>query len=129
VADRVVFSGFRDDVARITAAADVVAHPALADALPTSLIYAAASGAAVVASDVGGIPEIIGDGAGLLVAPGDASALSGAIAGLLDDEEHRRALGRAARRRFEDVFEGRAWARRLAEVYRGLASTQRAVPH
>jgi glycosyltransferase involved in cell wall biosynthesis len=128
VADRVVFAGFREDVARIAATADVVAHPALADALPTSLIHAAASGAAVVASDVGGIPEIVGDGAGLLVAPGDPSDLSGAIAGLLADEEHRRAVGEAARRRFEDLFEGRAWARRLAEVYRGLSSTQRAVP-
>ncbi len=118
IADRVVFAGFRDDVAAAAAAADVVAHPSLADALATALIYACAVGAPVVASRVGGLPEIVGGGAGVLVPPGDPAALAGAIGSLLGDPGLRRELGRSARRRFEEEFDGRVWARRLAALYR-----------
>jgi glycosyltransferase involved in cell wall biosynthesis len=121
LADRVVFAGFRDDVPRVAACADVVAHPSLADALSTALVHASAVGAAIVGSDVGGIPEIIGGGAGVLVSPGDPNALSEAITALLGDSGRRELMGAAARRRFEELFEGHAWARRLAALYRDVA--------
>jgi glycosyltransferase involved in cell wall biosynthesis len=66
------------------------------------VIEAMAGGTPVVASHVGGIPEIIEDGiSGVLVPPGDASALREALAGLMGDSIRRHAMGEAARRRSE----------------------------
>ena len=70
LAGRVVFAGFREDVAGLLAAADLVVHPSHADALPTALIHALAAGVPAVATRVGGIPEIVGDDAGVLVPAG-----------------------------------------------------------
>ncbi len=111
---RVVFAGFREDVAALLAAADLVVHPSHADALPTALIHALAAGVPAVATRVGGIPEIVGDDAGMLVAPGEPAALAGAIRDLAGDAGRRRQMGEAARARFAARFEGTAWARRLA---------------
>jgi glycosyltransferase involved in cell wall biosynthesis len=106
VADRLRLLGFRADVENVYGAADVVAVPSTApDPLPGSAIEAAAAGCAVVASRHGGLPEIIRDHeTGRLFSPGDAAALAGIAAELLDDEGLRRRLGSAAaadvRRRF-----------------------------
>jgi glycosyltransferase involved in cell wall biosynthesis len=93
VADRVVHLGFVDDVARVYGAADVIAVPSKQpDPLPNAALEAAASGCCVVASDHGGLPEILRDGeTGLLVTPGDPAALAAAIAGA-----DRERLGAAA---------------------------------
>jgi glycosyltransferase involved in cell wall biosynthesis len=106
VKDRVRLTGFRDDVDTIYGAADVIAVPSTAaDPLPGAAIEAAAAGCAVVASDTGGLPEIIEDReTGRLIAPGDASALARAASELIDNPAERRRLGEAAardaRRRF-----------------------------
>jgi glycosyltransferase involved in cell wall biosynthesis len=63
-----------------------------------------ASGIPVVASNVGGIPEIVDDAVGILVPPGDAEALAGAIERLLDDPDARLRMGREGRRRVEERF-------------------------
>ena len=83
---------------------DVVAIPSVVDSqgnvdgLPNVLLEAMASGRAVVASRVAGIPELIDDGhTGLLVPPGDASALASSLSRVLLDDELRGALGRRAR--------------------------------
>ncbi|MFH1329846.1 MAG: glycosyltransferase [Actinomycetota bacterium] len=115
--DRVAFAGFREDVAEVLAAADLVVHPSHADALPTALIHALAAGVPAVATRVGGIPEIVGEQAGVLVAPGDPSAVAAAIRALADDAPRRRQMGEAARSRFAARFEGTAWARRLRAFY------------
>jgi glycosyltransferase involved in cell wall biosynthesis len=98
VRDRLVLCGFRDDVDNVYGAADLVAVPSTApDPLPGSAVEAAAAGCAVIAADHGGLPEIIRDGVtGLLVAPGDPSALARAGAALLDDPARAAALGAAA---------------------------------
>ncbi|MCU0282218.1 MAG: glycosyltransferase [Acidimicrobiia bacterium] len=114
---RVVFAGFREDVAGLLAAADLVVHPSHADALPTALIHALAAGVPAVATRVGGIPEIVGDDAGILVPPGEPAALAGAIRDLAGDAGRAREMGEAARARFATLFEGTAWARRLAALY------------
>lgn len=113
----VVFAGFRDDVPALMAASDLVVHPSLAEALPTALIHALAAGRAVVATDVGGTPEVVTPDIGPLVPAGDARALAGALRPLLHDEEARAAAGAAARRRFEAEFDATAWARRLQQTY------------
>lgn len=98
VRDRVRLIGFRDDVQTVYGAADVVAVPSTAgDPLPGSAVEAAAAGCAVVASAIGGLPEIIRDReTGMLVAPGDPLALASACAALLEDPGERERLGAAA---------------------------------
>ncbi len=117
---RMVFTGFRTDVGRILAASDLVVHPSEFDALPTTLIHALAAGVPAVASAVGGIPEIVAPGTGTLVPPGDAAALSAAVSAMALDADGRRWMGKAARERFDQEFEGTRWARRLVEVYRAV---------
>ncbi|MEE9299465.1 MAG: glycosyltransferase family 4 protein [Acidimicrobiia bacterium] len=114
---RIVFTGFREDVPLLFAAADLVVHPSLGDALPTSLIHALAAGLPIVASDIGGIPEIVTPGAGFLVPPGDPAALASAITRLAADEAGRRLMEKRSRERFEEEFEAAAWARRLRSLY------------
>lgn len=98
VGGRVRHIGFRPDVANVLGAADIVAVPSTApDPLPNAAIEAAAAGCCVVASDHGGLPEILSDGiSGLLVAPSDPGALARAIAGLADDPVRCARLGAAA---------------------------------
>ncbi len=117
IADRVVFAGFREDVGTVLAACDLIVHPSLADALPTALIHGLAAGVPAVATDVGGIPEIVTSDAGLLVPPGDAGALAVAISVLAADPQRRLVMGEAARRRFDGAFEAGRWARRLRALY------------
>jgi glycosyltransferase involved in cell wall biosynthesis len=117
VSGRVRFAGYRDDVPAVLQAADVVVHPSHADALPTALIHALAASAPIVATDVGGIPEVVGEDAGVLLAPGDVDGLAVALSRLADDQASRARMGAAGRRRFEEHFEARQWARRLLALY------------
>jgi starch synthase len=81
-------------------------------------LEAMACGAAVVASRVGGIPEVVADGeTGVLVPPGDVPALAAALRSLLEAPERRRALGQAGRRRVEALFSWDRVAERTLEVY------------
>ncbi len=99
VEDRLHVLGFRADLENVLGAVEVVAVPSTSpDPLPGAAIEAAAAGCAVIASAHGGLPEIIRDGqTGLLVAPGDASALARAARELIDDGALRERLGAAAR--------------------------------
>src|SRR5262249_40268013 len=97
--DVVRFLGFRGDVPDLMAAADLVVLPSVAEAFGIVLTEALYLGTPVVASNVGGIPEIVTDGIdGVLVPPADSDALAGAIATLLQDPERRQRLGGARRR-------------------------------
>ncbi|NMC19642.1 MAG: glycosyltransferase [Thermogutta sp.] len=112
LADRVALAGFREDVPDLLAAADLFVFPSLAEGLGSSVIDAMLLGLPVVASNVGGIPEILappgmksGEVLGWLVPPGDSSSLAAAMAAALDLPEERRsrlaAIGKnAAERHF-----------------------------
>jgi len=115
--DRVRFLGHRDDVPDLLVAADIVAHPSEFEALPTALIEALAAARPVVATAVGGIPEVVTAETGTLVPAGDPAALARALRHLAADPWHRTALGAAARRRFEAHFDARVWAGRLTDLY------------
>jgi glycosyltransferase involved in cell wall biosynthesis len=113
----VTFAGAlaHDALPEAFAAADVVAVPSVVDragnvdGLPNALLEALASGRAVVASAVAGIPDVVSDGRnGLLVKSGDAAALASALRRLKDDAETRGALAAAARRSAEREL---TWAR------------------
>ncbi len=105
IAHRVVFTGRRDDVPAVTAALDVAVLPSYREAQGLSVLEAMALSRPVVASNVGGIPEMIEDGVtGLLVPPHDAVALSAAIVRLLRDHPYADTLGRAGHDLVHDRF-------------------------
>jgi glycosyltransferase involved in cell wall biosynthesis len=115
--DRVVFAGFREDVGELLAAGDLIVHPSHADALPTALIHGQAAGLPAVATAVGGIPEIVTPGTGVLVEPGRVTDLAAAIDDLAADASARRRLGDRARESFTHRFEGGIWAGDLKALY------------
>ena len=105
IAHRVVFTGRRDDVPAVTAALDVAVLPSYREAQGLSVLEAMALSRPVVASNVGGIPEMIEDGVtGLLVPPHDAEALATAIVRLLRDHPYADTLGRAGHDLVHDRF-------------------------
>lgn len=110
-----------DRAAAVLAAAQVVVLPSISEGLPMTLLEALSQGKAVVASRVGGIPEVITDGIdGVLVPPGDPEALARAVAGLATDPARRASLGRAARARAEHLRDHEVYGP-LDRLYRELA--------
>ena len=94
--------GFRRDLRALLPMADLVVPPSFHEAFPRVLLEAMAAGRAVVATRVGGVPEAVEDGVtGLMVPPGDVSALADAMASLLRDPGRRRAMEAAARLRVQ----------------------------
>jgi glycosyltransferase involved in cell wall biosynthesis len=91
------FLGSCAEVGPLLARADVVVLPSLHEGMSNAVMEAMAARRAVVATDVGGTPELLGDH-GILVPPADAGALASAIGGLLADPRRRASLGAAARR-------------------------------
>ena len=121
VEDRVRLLGLRDDVPNLLAAADIFAMPSLSEGLPLALLEAMFAGRAIVASAVGGIPEVITDGReGLLVPPNDPGALAAALRRLLDDRALRIRLGRAAQVRAAEQFTVGAMADAYERLYYGI---------
>ncbi len=126
LSERVIFAGTRTDVSGIIRASSLVILPSEHEALPTTLIEAAACGRPVVASDIDGIPEVVIDGeTGLLVPVGDEVALADRVTALLDDEPRRRRMGASARAMAEDRFSAHRWAERLYEIYEQAALERR----
>lgn len=115
--ERIRWAGYRTDVDALLAGFDLFVHPSLDDAFPTVLLEAMAAGLPIVASSVGGIPEIVTPGVtGALVPPGDATALATTIRALLEDSG---ALLRMRGNTEEHAkrFSTAAWFERLQAVY------------
>ncbi len=134
VASRVVFRGKipPDELQASYARAAVCVLPSVLDArgdtegLGVVLLEAMNHGTPVIASRVGGIPDIVEDGvSGLLVPPGDADALAAAVRRLRDDPVLARRLGEAGRRRLRERFSWPAIVRRWLDVYTGLVTRPR----
>jgi glycosyltransferase involved in cell wall biosynthesis len=105
LAERVRFLGPLDEIGPLLAAADAVVMPSHWEGLPLVLLEAQARGAPVVASAVGGIPEVIEDGvSGRLVPAGDAAALAEALAWCQRRPDLARTLGREGERRVRDHY-------------------------
>lgn len=110
--DCVHFAGDRSDVARLLCAFDVFVQPSRTEGLSIALLEASAAGCAIVASRVGGNPEIVADGQrGRLFESDDAAALEALLSELLGDAAQRQRLGEAAR----------AWAEREVGIERARA--------
>jgi len=111
------------EVIQILSHATVFACPSLYEPLGIVNLEAMACGAAVVASRVGGIPEVVLDGqTGLLVPPGDPVLLAAAISPLTSDPARSAAMGRLGRQRVAAEFSWTSVAARTAELYAGLVS-------
>ncbi|RMG46671.1 MAG: glycosyltransferase [Acidobacteria bacterium] len=119
LAGRVRLAGNVEDIPGLLAALDLFVLPSLSEGMSNALLEAMAAGCAVVATDVGGNRECLGD-TGVLVPAGDAVALREAIEELLGDEERRRHLGRRARERAARHFAIEAMVARTADLYRSL---------
>jgi glycosyltransferase involved in cell wall biosynthesis len=98
VCGQVLFAGARADVAQLLPALDIFVLPSLTEGLSIALLEAAAAALPIVATAVGGNPEIVRHGeTGLLVPPANGAALQEAVCQLLSDPLGRQALGRRAR--------------------------------
>ena len=113
--DQVRFLGFLSDVRPVLAAADVLVLPSRTEGLPMAVLEAMAAGLPVVASAVGSLPEVLGDGAGLLVPPGDVPALRVALE-RLSVPDVRAAVAAEARRRVESRYAAATMARSYREL-------------
>lgn len=125
LAERAVFTGFREDVPDLMAAADVVVHASvLPDPLPNVIIEAMALGRPVVAADGGGVPVMVEDGVtGIIVPPRDHAAMAGAMSRLLRDRDGAEAMGAAGVERARRLFDKDENARILEdELLRALGA-------
>jgi glycosyltransferase involved in cell wall biosynthesis len=127
--DAVRFVGFRLDVAEILASLDVFVLSSLSEGLSLTLLEAMAAGLPIVATRVGGNPEVVQDGdTGLLVPSGDPPALARALARLLLDAELRVQMGESGRRRYSQNFTLQAMVRGYVRLYRRLAGVPEPEP-
>jgi glycosyltransferase involved in cell wall biosynthesis len=118
VAHRVIFTGRRDDVPAVTAALDVAVLPSWREAQGLSILEAMALSRPVVASDVGGIPEMIEDGVtGLLVEHDNPVALAGAIIRLLRDRAFASQIARAGHDLAHERFCVELMVKAIEEIY------------
>jgi len=119
----VSLTGEREDVPGRLAGADVFVLSSRSEAMPMVVLEAMAAGLPIVATAVGGVPELVLDGeTGLLVAPDDPEALAVALSRLAEDPSLRRRLGAAARARAEQHHSLDRMHRSYAEVYRSATS-------
>ncbi len=116
--DAVQFLGTRRDVPDVLAALNVFVLASREEGLPVALLEAMAAGLPVVATSVGGIPDVVVDGeTGLLVPPGDPARLSEAIFRLMNNGEEARAMGREASKRVAERFDVSRMVRAYEDVY------------
>jgi len=118
---RVRFLGFRTDVADILRAVDIVALSSLQETFGISLVEALAAAKPIVATRVGGVPEVVGRSeCGILVPSRDPAALAAALTALLRDRARAEAMGREGRRRARALFHERTMAERTFALYEEL---------
>lgn len=119
--DRIKFVGEREDVETLMAGMDILIVPSTREAFGRVAAEAGACGKPVVATEVGGLPEIVMDGeTGILVPPEDCDAMSAAILRLLQDEDLRRTMGIKARERICRFFDIRRTIDEIENIYRTL---------
>ncbi len=122
---RVHFLGWRADLPAVYGDADVVVLSSHNEGTPVSLIEALAAARAVVATSVGGVPDIVRPGCGALVHDSDAEAMAREITALLHDAESRTRLGRAGRAAVYPSYDAQSLVRRIDDLYRELVANIR----
>ncbi len=123
--DRFRFLGERSDVIRLLVGCDVFVLPSRQEGLPVTLMEATSTGTAIVATAVGGVPQVITDGVdGLIVPPGDPEALADAVERVATDPDLRRRLGEGATQR-SSLFDVGAASDEVEGIYRRLVGAGR----
>jgi glycosyltransferase involved in cell wall biosynthesis len=97
---------------------DVFVMPSFTEGTPNCIVEAMACGKPIIASEVGGIPDMVGDDSGVLVPAGDMSALAEAMLRLAQDSELRKRMGEAAKERYEKFFSPQVVVPLMLETYR-----------
>lgn len=115
---KVFFLGLRQDIPRILAMLDVFVLPSLSEGLSMAILEAMIAGKPVVATQVGGNPELVLDGkTGFLVPPGNSQALAASVVALLTNTERAIQLAEEGKRRAEEQFSLQAMVRAYQELY------------
>jgi glycosyltransferase involved in cell wall biosynthesis len=126
IQDAVIMPGFRNDMPQVLNTMDVFVFPTLEEAFPNALMEAMAMKRAVVATRVGGVPDMVRDGeTGYLVKPEDPSAIAQKVSLLFKEEELRRQIGEAGKEFVAANCGHRVMIQRIEEVYRGLTDKGR----
>jgi glycosyltransferase involved in cell wall biosynthesis len=120
--NRLILAGFRSDLERVLPACDLAVSSSHTEGLPVVVLEEMAAGLPVVATAVGGTPEVVVDGVtGWLVPPSDPAALARRLTDVLASPESARAMGWAGRRRVETHFTFAAMAEGYLELFRAVA--------
>ena len=115
---KVLFLGIRDDVPKLLAASDLFVLSSDYEGVPLAVLEAMAAGKPVVATAVGGVPELIEDGkTGILVPPRNPETLAKGILRLVKDADLRQRMGKAARERAQERFDISRTAREYETLY------------
>lgn len=119
------FTGFRTDAARLTGACDLAVVPSLkGEGLPKAAIEAMAMGTVPIASEVGGLPELIEPNvSGMLVPPGDPATLAAGIRSLAEQPDRARTLGQQAQARIRDHFNVAGTVDKTLALYRDITGS------
>jgi len=105
--DKVIFTGWRDDVEEIISLIDIYVQPSINEGLGMTLLQAQALGKPIVATNVQGIPSVVKDGVtGILVPPKNSQALAEAILELAESEERRRKMGKEGKKWVTETVDG-----------------------
>lgn len=121
ISDRVVFTGFRSDIAHVLAATDIYAMPSPSEAFALAYLEALAMRVPVVALNSSGTPELVEHGiCGLLSDPGDVPALAANLRRLINAPELRAQMGANGRRRVETYFSAAHFGQQMGQVYSEL---------
>jgi glycosyltransferase involved in cell wall biosynthesis len=115
------FLGHRDDARQWLTGCDAYANSSISEGVSLTILEAMAAGLAVVATRVGGTPEVVDASCGRLVVPRNAEAMAEALLEIAGDADLRAALGRAARQRVETRFTLDRMVREYRDVYREAA--------
>ena len=115
--DHVVFTGYRENVADYYQILDLLVLPSLSEGLPNTVLEAMSFGVPVVATGVGGLPEIIEGENGVMVPAGDPQVLATQIIDLLQNDTRRAAIGLSGRRSLHPRFAPDHRARQILDVY------------
>lgn len=116
--EKIRFLGWIDDIGNALSRWDVFVMPSLEEGFPIASLDAMAAGVPVIASAVGGVPELIQDGeTGWLVSPRDADALASRLRLLLGDPDARVKMGAAGFRRVRDHFNATQMTAKIAHLY------------
>lgn len=124
LAERISFLGLRQDIPELLSVSDIFVLSSLFEGLPRAIMEAMAASLPVVATDVGGISELVEDGVtGILVPPGDCEAMASGIKNLLQDSDLRERMGASGLKKIKEEFSFEEMVHQMEKIYTQIALT------